>query len=145
MRILMASMALTALTVLGACSTTLSGKLEGPELNADTLRDARVNVTRLDATAGQDDDSSDVVSLILVPESDGSFASSKSLPEGRYLVEALVPGYEPVSEQFVLTSSRKITLNLTPTGQAKARAADYNSDPSASRGEGSAVLTLPQF
>lgn len=143
MRILLALM---ALTVLGACSTTLSGKLEGPELSADTLRDARVNVTRLDmATAGDDESSPDAVSLILVPESDGSFASSKSLPEGRYLVEALVPGYEPVSEQLVLTSSRKITLNLTPTGQARARAADYNSDPSASRGEGSAVLTLPQF
>ncbi|MEY4631809.1 MAG: hypothetical protein RIQ81_1929 [Pseudomonadota bacterium] len=143
MRILIAC----AVLALGsACSTTLSGRLEGPELGADSLRDARVNVTRLDAAADDQSSSQDgPVAYILVPSSDGSFSSSESLPEGRYLVEALVPGYEPVSEQLQLDSSKKITLNLKPTGQAKARSTDYNADPSASRGEGSAVLTLPQF
>lgn len=143
MRILIAC----AVLALGsACSTTLSGRLQGPDLDGDSLRDARVNVTRLDSASSNNPDSrEEPVSYILVPASDGSFASSESLPEGRYLVEALVPGYEPVSEQLQLDSSRKITLNLKPTGQAKARATDYNADPSASRGEGGAVLTLPQF
>jgi hypothetical protein len=133
------------ITLITACSTTLSGQLQGPELNAEILRDARVNLTRLDgAGPGLEASTQEAVSFILVPDSDGTFTSSESLPEGRYLVEALVPGYEPVSE-LMLTSSRKISLNLTPTGQVKARATDFNSDPSASRGEGSAVLTLPQF
>ena len=143
MRILIAC---AVLAMGSACSTTLSGRLEGPDLNGESLRDARVNITRLDPGSGKGSNSGDeVLSYILVPSSDGTFASSESLPEGRYLVEALVPGYEPVSEHLQLDSSRKITLNLKPTGEAKARATDYNADPSASRGEGSAVLTLPQF
>lgn len=129
---------------LASCATTVSGRINGPEIGPDTLRDARVNVTRLDppSSGAQLDDP---VSVILTPDEDGSFSSSDDLPKGKYLIEALVPGYEPVSQQVDLSRSQKVNLVLKPLGQARAKASELNSDPAASRGEGGAVLTLPQF
>ena len=83
--------------------------------------------------------------MILVPEEDGSFVSTHDLPKGKYLIEALVPGYEPVSQKIDLTKSQRINLVLKPIGQARTKTLDINNDPAASRGEGGAVLTLPQF
>jgi hypothetical protein len=125
----------------GGCATTVSGRLEGPELGAEALFDARVNVTRLDSSPDKDEPTS----MILVPDSDGTFESSENLPKGKYLIEALVPGYEPVSMQLDLIKSQTVKLVLKPLGQARARTSEMNSDPAASRGEGGALLTLPQF
>lgn len=130
--------------IIFACATTVSGRLEGPDLGPDSLRDARVNVTRLDAPL----DSAQVdepATVIITPDEDGSFVSEEDLPKGKYLIEALVPGYEPVSQQVDLAKSQKVNLVLKPLGQARAKASELNSDPAASRGEGGAVLTLPQF
>ena len=129
---------------LASCATTVSGRINGPEIGPDTLRDARVNVTRLDPPA----DSSQLdepATVILTPDEDGTFSSNEDLPKGKYLVEALVPGYEPASQQVELSRSQKVNLMLKPLGQARAKASEVNSDPAASRGEGGAVLTLPQF
>ena len=131
--------------LLGACSTTLSGRLEGPELGSESLRDARVNVTRLETSSADGPSPEEPASLILVPEEDGSFASSENLPKGKYLIEALVPGYEAVSQQLDLNKSQRVKLILKPLGQARAKTSEMNGDPAASRGEGGAVLTLPQF
>jgi len=100
-----------------------------------------VNVTRLDASVDKDEPAS----LILVPDPDGTFESSEDLPKGKYLIEALVPGYEPVSVRLDLIKSQTVKLVLKPLGQARARTSEINSDPAASRGEGGALLTLPQF
>ncbi len=127
--------------LVSGCATTVSGHLEGPELGSEALFDARVNVTRLDASSDKDEPAS----LILVPDSDGTFESSEDLPKGKYLIEALVPGYEPVSVQLDLIKSQTVKLVLKPLGQARARTSEINSDPAASRGEGGASLTLPQF
>ncbi len=127
-----------------SCATTVSGRINGPEIGPDTLRDARVNVTRLD----HPNDSTQVdepATVILTPDEDGAFSSTDDLPKGKYLVEALVPGYEPASQQVDLSRSQKVNLVLKPLGQARAKASEVNSDPAASRGEGGAVLTLPQF
>lgn len=142
------SCALTVAMVSG-CATTVSGRLEGPDLGPDALRDARVNVTRLDASAAPTNvdamNPDETASMILVPEEDGSFVSTHNLPKGKYLIEALVPGYEPVSQKIDLTKSQRINLVLKPIGQARTKTLDINNDPAASRGEGGAVLTLPQF
>lgn len=131
--------------LLNACATTVSGQLEGQNLDADILRDARINVTRLDVSATESESPEAPASLIIVPETDGSFSSSEDLPKGKYLVEALVPGYEPASLQVDLAKSSRVNLVLKPLGQARARTTELNADPAASRGEGGAVLTLPQF
>jgi len=130
-----------AAALTGGCATTVSGRLEGPELGPEALFDARVNVTRLDSSLDKDDPTS----MILVPDADGTFESSENLPKGKYLIEALVPGYEPVSTQLDLIKSQTVKLVLKPLGQARARTSEMNSDPAASRGEGGALLTLPQF
>lgn len=131
----------TSAALMGGCATTVSGRLEGPELGSEALFDARVNVTRLDSNLDKDEPAS----MILVPEADGTFESSEDLPKGKYLIEALVPGYEPVSVQVDLIKSQTVKLVLKPLGQARARTSEMNSDPAASRGEGGALLTLPQF
>lgn len=125
----------------GGCATTVSGRLEGPELGSEALFDARVNVTRLDSSVDKDEPAS----LILIPDTDGTFESSENLPKGKYLIEALVPGYEPASIQLDLIKSQTVKLVLKPLGQARARTSEMNNDPAASRGEGGALLTLPQF
>lgn len=134
------------LLLLSGCAASLSGQLSGPDLSADSLGDARINVTRLDVAS---DDSAaapeEPASIILIPEQDGSFATSTKLLPGRYLVEALVPGYEPVSRQLDLKEPRRIQLSLIPLGKAKARISEINEDAAASRGAGGATLTLPQF
>lgn len=129
---------------ISGCAASLSGQLSGPELSAESLGDARINVTRLDA-APDEGVLDEPASVILVPGKDGAFATTGKLLPGRYLVEALVPGYEPVSRQIDFKEPQNIQLSLVPLGKAKARTSEINENAAPSRGAGGATLTLPQF
>lgn len=141
LRIMMAILPL----ILASCAASLSGQLSGPDLSPASLTDARINVTRLDVEMDDDSSPDQPASMILVPDDDGSFATNRKLSPGRYLVEALVPGYEPVSRQLDLKEPQEVKLSLVPLGKAKARTSDVNEDAAVSRGAGGATLTLPQF
>jgi len=78
-------------------------------------------------------------------DSNGEFSSDSKLDDGKYLVEALVPGYKATSIRIDLKGSKKVDLILMRTKRPKAASVDANVDVEMGRGSGGATLTPPQL
>lgn len=128
-------LSLILLIMLPACSTTIKGKLSnlsGSSINSD---DARVNVISLTNNKS--------IPQILSVDSDGRFVTKGDLDNGNYMIEALVPGYKPLSVQLTVDSTQEIILKLTPSKQIENRTYKYRELLDESRGQGAANLVPP--
>jgi hypothetical protein len=123
--------------VLSSCSTSISGKLRSFEGNAIYSNEARVNVVSLDST--------ELEPQVLTVKEDGSFTTSESLEKGQYMVEALVPGYKPMSIKLNVEKSEDILLKLTPSKRVKKNSFKYHEELDESRGQGGATLVPPMI
>jgi hypothetical protein len=127
---------LTTLALAG-CAPTLAGRLTTAEGEPVAAADARVNVSSLDSDA----------TFVLPVDSSGKFAASDALPDGDYLVEALVPGYKIESQRITLGrgDTPTVELNLSPLEKTRAHATSANLEAPEGRGAGGASLTPPTF
>lgn len=122
------------LVTLGACAPTISGKLEtlgGMPVAGD---EARVNVIALD--------NDNVSPQVLAISESGEFETD-GMEEGRYMVEALVPGYKPMSIKLDVNKSEDVLLKLTPSKKISTESLEIHDGLDQSRGEGGAVLVPP--
>jgi hypothetical protein len=125
-----------------ACAPTLAGQLKDPGGEPVTAKDARVNVVRLDAG---DEATNEATALSLEVDGSGGFSTRETLPPGRYLIEALVPGYALTSKQVDLADAGEVDLTLAPVGKVKAKTTRANTQLDAARGSGDATLTPPSL
>lgn len=130
----------SGLFLIPACSTMLTGRLFSTDTNFHVPADARINVSKIDAKEDEPRN------WVLTVKEDGTFATEKSLPEGNYLVEAVVPGYRLASVNIQLKESRKIDLKLEPLAKTATRSIDpRDSDESLNRGQGEVRIIPPQL
>lgn len=127
---------LTTLALAG-CAPTLAGRLTTGDGEAVASAEARVNVASLSSEA----------TVVLPVDASGKFAADLDLPEGDYLVEALVPGYKIESKRITLGSGDEpvLELRLSPLEKTRATATSANLEAPEGRGAGGASLTPPTF
>lgn len=121
--------------LVSSCTTTLSGTIVSTKKDVSTFKDGKVNIMALDGSTP-----SQVVDI----GPNGEFSSVESLNEGIYLIEALVPGFKPVSEKFKISDSRVVTLKVEPL-DTRPQVFGVNSTLELGRGEGGAKITPPQL
>lgn len=126
--------------LVSACAPTIAGQLKGPGGEVVTGPEARVNVVSLAAGEGAEPQT-----FVAVVDDGGKFSLSEDLPAGDYLVEALVPGYQPASERVKLADAGQIELTLKPVGATKTQAIGANVGVDEGRGAGGATLTPPNL
>lgn len=136
----MKAWAILILGSLSACAPTVAGQLKGPDGGIVAGPEARVNVVSL--AGGETGETQTFVATV---DDGGKFSLSEDLPAGDYLVEALVPGYEPASERVKLADAGHIELTLKPVGAAKTEAVGANASVDEGRGAGGAILTPPSL
>ena len=120
-----------------SCSTTISGNLRSFDDQPIYSSEARVNVVSLTQDSSEPQ--------ILEVEKDGSFETTDSITPGHYMVEALVPGYKPMSVKLDIKKSEKILLKLSPTKKIKTNSFKYYEKLDESRGQGGAKLVPPMI
>lgn len=123
---------------LWACAPTLAGIVKSTEGEIVVSSEARVNITSL-VPVGERHMTS------LKVEQNGKFSTRDSLPEGDYLIEALVPGYGVTSKKIHLGHKSDVTLLLQPAGLQKSSTIGVNMQVDQARGAGGAILTPPTF
>jgi hypothetical protein len=124
-----------------SCVPALSGQLVSNSSSFDVtdLNDARVNIISLQSKKSK--------SYVVKVGGDGSFSLDANLKKGRYLVEALVPGYEMESKEIDLTKTNRISISLSKNkkGANGSRSINVNMGVDASRGGGGATITPPHM
>ena len=123
---------------LSSCVPTLAGVVKSTEGEIVVSPEARVNITSL-VPVGERHMTSVKV------EQNGKFSTRDPLPEGDYLIEALVPGYGVTSKKIHIGHKSDITLLLQPAGLQKSSTIGVNIQVDQARGAGGAILTPPTF
>jgi hypothetical protein len=138
------------------CAPTLAGRLTDPAGRPVAAADARVNITSLTSPSAPADAEAPVVEVCPVDDG-GRFEADTDLPDGAYLVEALVPGYALASETVTIGGQEAnggdragglvLTLKPLATPAATAIGAKIKAAPGddSSRGAGGATLMPPQL
>lgn len=122
-----------------SCASSFSGQLVDKDESPVFHKDARVNIIGLEKTT-------EPLNTVLTPDSNGRFDADQDIPEGEYLIEALVPGYGVKSVRLKLPT-KSVTLKLSKIEELNRGKAMIHSNltvPSA-RGEGQASLTPPKL
>lgn len=138
-------MKLKAILVLGVlslsgCATTISGTLvaKDPKNKVD-YQNARVNITRLDKTNVAKEN------YVVTVDDEGGFETVIDLEKGKYMVEALVPGFAAESKTIDLKSSQEIHLKVSPLEDPSTSAISPNMNVELGKGEGDATLMPPNL
>lgn len=126
--------------LLQACSATLEGQLlvKGQELS-HLSPDARVNVAPLSRATPP---------IVLEVDGKGGFALNEDLPDGQYLIEALVPGYKVASKTITISGaegSPQVIMNLSAIEKRDTKSFKANIGDGSFLGQGSAALTPPSL
>lgn len=130
-------LSLIALLLVTGCATSISGHLRTFEGGAVYSDEARVNVVSLVDIEKEPQ--------VLKVEKDGYFKTNESLDKGQYMVEALVPGYKPMSIKLNVEKSESILLKLSPAKKVEKSTIKYHEDLDESRGQGGATLVPPMI
>lgn len=120
------------------CVPTLAGIVKSTEGEMVVSSDARINITSLAAVGEKH------MTSVKVDES-GKFSTRDPLPEGDYLVEALVPGYGVTSKKIHIGQKGDVTLLLQPVSHQRSPGIGANLQGDQARGAGGATLTPPTF
>lgn len=121
--------------LLSGCAPSLAGVIKDTEGKLVSSPSATVNVSSLNGDA----------SVILTVDRDGRFQTDEALPDGDYLIEALVPGYSLESQRVSVGTTKEVELTLRALDQTKPAAIGANMDGEIGRGAGGATLTPPQL
>lgn len=129
---------LVMLVTSGSCAPTLGGFVEkGEHLEIDT--EGRVNITPIKTAQP-------VEPLIANLNSSGQFSIRDDLPEGQYLIEVMVPGYEIISKTITVPSKEPIRITLKKIQKLELQSIKVNSrEESDSNGFGGVNLNPPNF
>jgi hypothetical protein len=125
------------IALVGSCAPTLSGSLVAPDNLEVRYDNARINISSLS--------SSQIESFIVPVENDGRFRIGEKLEKGRYLVEALVPGFKIASTELTLEKSQDVKIELVPLPKSTTKAIGINLNLDESRGTGGATLMPPSL
>ena len=123
---------------LGSCAPTLSGLIKSSEGSLVVSQESRINITSLSTSNER------YITTVNVHQ-DGSFSTREKLPEGVYLVEALVPGYAVSSKRVKIGSKEQVTLMLQPSTVLKTPSVGVNVRLDQGRGAGGATLMPPSL
>ncbi len=127
------------LLAMTGCAPIVAGQLKGPAGEIVTSPEARVNIVSLAGEGGEQ-------RVVVAPvDGNGRFATSEDLPAGEYLVEALVPGFQPASQRVKLEGAGQLELTLKPLAPLRAQAIGANVGIDEGRGAGGATLTPPNL
>ena len=125
--------------IAAGCATTISGSVVSPGVSKFDPSEARINVALLNS-GGQKP-----LQMVVPVDESGRFKTEIDLPEGRYLVEALVPGFEATSQNVKISGSKTLVIRLTPIKNQKTKVIGANLDLEVDRGSGGAMLTPPNL
>ena len=117
------------------CATKISGHLQSLKGTPVYSSEARVNIVNLTNINAEPQS--------LVVSKDGSFSTSEAITNGQYMVEALVPGFKPMSIKIQVSKSENILMKLSPSRSVKSSSFKYNDSLDQSRGQGGATLVPP--
>ncbi len=120
-----------------SCAPTISGSLVPPENLEVRFDNARINVTSIA--------SQQLTSYVLPVDSNGHFHLSEKLKKGRYVIEALVPGFQIAGIEVNLDDSQTVKIELTPLAKSPTKTIGINLNLDESRGTGGATLTPPSM
>jgi hypothetical protein len=125
---------IAAFLVMG-CATKITGNLQSLKGTPVYSTEARVNIVNL--TNIKEEPQS------LSVNKDGSFSTEEKIANGQYMVEALVPGYKPMSIKIRVDKTENILLKLSPSKNLKSNTFKYHDALDESRGQGGATLIPP--
>ena len=117
------------------CATKITGNLQSLKGAPVYSKEARVNIVNLTNIAEEPQS--------LVVNKDGSFSTDEAIANGQYMVEALVPGFKPMSIKIRVEKSENILLKLSPSKALKSNTFKYHDSLDESRGQGGATLIPP--
>jgi hypothetical protein len=83
--------------------------------------------------------------MVVAPDPNGRFTTPKGLEKGRYLIEALVPGYKIASTEVTIEKSQEIEIKLTPLPKTSQKTIGINMNLDESRGTGGATIMPPSL
>lgn len=93
--------------ICSSCAHYISGQLIDSNGGVIVNQEARINIIHIKNGTNK-------FISVLKTNNKGKFSSSKNLPKGEYLIEALVPGYKIASKNIILEKSLNIILTLQP-------------------------------
>ena len=133
------ALGLAAMVYVG-CATTISGTLaaKDPKQKID-YQNARINISRLDKA------NVSAENYVVAVDEEGAFETAVDLEKGRYLVEALVPGFAAESKTLEIQSSQEIHLKVTPLDSPATSSISPNMNVELGKGEGGATLMPPNL
>lgn len=120
---------------LSGCAPTISGNLLSTNGDVIMSPEARVNIVPISSSEDEPQ--------VLEVGSEGEFKTTETLKKGFYLVEALVPGYAPISVKVDVQKSENILLKLSPAKKIKNGSFGYYDELDEGRGQGGATLVPP--
>lgn len=130
-----------ALGATGACAPSLAGKIGADHGDLVIDQHAKVNVSCLTCSPLID------TSTIIAPvDAHGHYEVRAHLQDGDYLIEALVPGYRPVSRRMHIAASAVANFTLVRVSHAaRLKATPLNPDVNEAPGSGGVSLAPPNL
>ncbi len=130
------SFALSVILFASGCATTISGSIK--KSDAEPLEDATINLSYLGELSGKQTYSAPI-------SSEGEYEVSGKLPDGEYLLEVLIPGYEYTSKKLFISGSKKIDLPVKRITKSRQTGVGANEELPYGRGAGRANLNVPNL
>ena len=121
-----------------SCATHIHGKITGDNGRPLQGLHGKVNIQGLDRN---NQNVTEIVSI----DNDGSFKNDADLVVGRYLVEALIPGYQSESMTVTIKKSQEVKLSVQKLSERKTNLIDLQDQSRLDRGAGNVTLTPPEF
>ena len=124
--------------LLHGCATLVSGQIIQDTGEKLTGVEGKVNIQGLDRNNRQ-------ISEIVSIDADGQFSNQTDLKKGRYLIEALIPGYQSESQTIEIDASRELSIAVRRLTKRKTNLIDLQDQTRLDRGSGNVKLTPPEF
>lgn len=125
--------------IMSSCATKIAGELLDEIGQPVEHEHGKVNITRLDSNDSQ------AFHETIAINQDGSFESIADILPGRYLIEALVPGFKVTSMRIDIKESKYIKLMLSPIPPVQQKAIRANLELDVGRGAGAANINPPSL
>ncbi|MFK7871842.1 MAG: hypothetical protein AB8C84_01545 [Oligoflexales bacterium] len=116
-----------------SCASKFSGQVMNDSIS--NFRNGRVNVLGLENSFQE----------VITIEKNGNFFIDEDMPNGIYLVEVLIPGYEVFSQKIHIDGRKNIKFHLNKIIMPKKRLNRVSDEFDVSRASGTVSLTPPRL